>query len=328
MRLAPKFWWGLGLVLILHGVMFWVKQSQNPLWYQQDNYVGYARGLIEGGGIDQPWLFPGLAMLIAAAAKAVGSVVVAATGVAAISLAAIYALAYLMTYDWLFAAMISLFPPIVFEQTSKVSTTGLVVAGWLGAYYLYSKRRGYWASLVTVLSALVRPVAVILGVAWLIDLGTKGKYKEALINGLILGLFPMGLWLFNRQVFGEGVFYQAKMYQTLGPVRVGIVQFGRDILRAVDWGYWRILASGLTYLGLSLVLVGMIIKSRAEVLIKWWAGLTLVYVLAVGPEPLLEEFRRYIAVLFPLGLVVLYPRFKPYRLVLGVLMVMSLAAFW
>jgi hypothetical protein len=116
---------------------------------------------------------------------------------------------------------------------------------------------------------------------------------------------------FNRFYLNSDILHQAREYQAVGLLTMPIVQLVKDVIRAIDWGYWRILISGLGYIGLSLGLVVKTIKRTGDFLsqgdglmIKTWAGLTLIYVLAVGPIPMLEEFRRYIAVLFPLILIV------------------------
>ncbi len=328
MKRKQKFWLGLGLVIVIHGGLFWFKQGQDFLWFQQDDYLGYARQLISGEEIKQSWLFPGLPMLLVLGKGLVGNLETAAIMIAGLSLVGIYGLSFLLVGDWWFAVGVTVFPPMVFEQTSKLSTASLVMLAWLAAYYLYSQGRFRWASLVTALAALVRPVAGCLGLAMLVQFWRQKRFRELGVNGLILSLGWLILWWFNLRVFDQDLGYQLKMYQGVGRVTVGVVQLGKDVVRAIDWGYWRILASGLVYLVLSVGLVVEIWKSKAGVMIKWWAGLVLAFVLILGPVPMLEEYRRYISVLFPLGLVLMYERFKAYSLMWGVVMVIFLMAFW
>jgi len=311
-----KFWLGLGLVVGLHGCLFLIKAGRDPLWFQQDNYLGYAEAIIKGlrtGVVEfsDGWLFPGLAWLLYALSWLTGDLIRSGIVLMGVSLIGIYYLSYLMLKDWHYALIVTLFPPIVLEQTSKLSTEAIVMFLLIFSYYLFSKKKYLLMSGLLGLATVVRPIS---GCLWLglgLSLIKARKWKTLITSGGVFSAFLLLLAGFNWFYLNSNIWHQVRQYQALGSITMPIVQLVKDVIRAIDWGYWRILISGLGYVGLSLGLVVKTVKRTGDLLsqgdglmVKTWAGLTLIYVLAVGPVPMLEEFRRYIAVLFPLILVV------------------------
>jgi len=334
-----KFWLGLGLVVGFHGCLFLIKAGRDPLWFQQDNYLGYAEAIVKGlrtGVVEfsAGWLFPGLAWLLYVLSWLTGDLISSGVVLMGVSLIGIYYLSYLMLKDWYYALIVTLFPPIVLEQTSKLSTESIVMFLLIFSYYLFSKKKYLLMSGLLGLATVVRPIS---GCLWLglgLSLIKARKWKSLIASGGVILAFLLLLAGFNWFYLNSNIWHQVRQYQTLGPVTMPITQLVKDIIRAVDWGYWRILISGLGYIGLSLSLVIKTVKRKGDLLsqgdglmVKTWAGLTLIYVLTVGPVPMLEEFRRYIAVLFPLILVVNFKALEKSKLFRWGAAMLSLVAF-
>ena len=334
-----KFWLGLGLVVGIHGCLFLIKAGRDPLWFQQDNYLGYAEAIVKGlrtGAVEfeESWLFPGLSWLLYILSWVTGNLISSGIGLMGVSLIGIYYLSYLMLKDWHYALIVTLFPPIVLEQTSKLSTESIVMFLLIFSYYLFSKKKYLLMSGLLGLATVVRLIS---GSLWLglgLSLVRARKWKTLIASGGVFSSFLLLLAGFNRFYLNSDIWHQAREYHAVGLLTMPIVQLAKDVVRAIDWGYWRILISGLGYIGLSLGLVVKTVKRTGDFLsrgdglmIKTWAGLTLIYVLAVGPIPMLEEFRRYISVLFPLILVVNFKVLGKSKLFRWGSVMLSLVAF-
>ena len=254
--MKKRIFLGILVVLLVHGCLFVFKNYLYPeRWsdaLQQENYLVYAKvltseDLVSSLSYADSRLFPGLVFLIKLFDIFLNNQVLAGLMITIVGLIVIYKIAIYFTNNVLYAVWLTLFPPIVFEQTSKISTEVVVMALLVLAYWLVSKKNYLWASLGLSLATVVRPISGCMFLALLIYL--RGNNRRRLKAFLVYLFFPLLLLFFNIYHWGlASGLHQLEVYRVVGRATIGIYQLIKDVFRAIDWGQWRILISGLAYL--------------------------------------------------------------------------------
>jgi Gpi18-like mannosyltransferase len=319
--MTKKLFVAIIVVLGLHLGLFFFKNYLRPgIWsdaLEQDPYLAYTQALSSAEFSQvlsqaDSRLFPGLPWLIFLVRLIFQDSLVSGLVISGLALLVIFWIGWRLSKSLSYAVWLTLFPPIVFEQTSKISTETVVMALLCLAYWLMAKKRFLLASFLLGYATVVRPISACLFIAMLLYL-IKAK-KERFKAGLIYVLFPLVLLVFNVYYWGwSGSFHQLGVYQVVGRATLGLGQLAADVARTIDWGQWRILVSGLIYLGFYGFLLKLLLEKKGDFLfkgdgkmIKAWVVLTTVFILVAGTTPMLEEIRRFMAVFFPLALLVSY----------------------
>lgn len=199
-----------------------------------------------------------------------------------------------------------LFPPIMLDQMTQISTESVLVMILLTTLRWWQKKRYQLASLCLGLGMWFRLISAAFFVALLCKLFQEKKYKLAITTTAWFLVPLVALFWFNTRLFGAGSeLQQLFTYVEVGRAQPALIQLGRDVWRAWEWGWLRILFSGLVYLGfwLGLFRQAWINAHRAKKNKNtrlWWAvGLSMsVFVFSVGPTPFLEEFSRFLVPVF------------------------------
>ena len=323
------------LSVLLHTILY-LYRYHGTLLYQQEHYSQYAQSLIQGDFSFIPpedlRLFPGLPFLIALFSYVSGDTYSAGLAVSFLSLVAIYMLSYFISKSPFLAFTVTIFPPIVFEQTSTVSTETVTIALIFTIIVLLNSTRVRLASFLSGFATIIRPVTICLYVSILIGLLRKRKYLSALISLIYFAFFPTMLIIFNT-IFLHSPLIQISKNNEVGRGTFGIFQLLNDLVRAAIWGQWRIFFSGLAYLIFAVLLSVIVFGLRSSFypktgkIIKSWFMLSLIFIFAIGPTPFLEESPRYLSILFPIIPVMLYKKFRINPLLMAGMVFIGLTAF-
>ena len=295
------------ILILTHAGLFIYKNILRPgVWsdaLQQDNYLGYVLALKSGHfsqflSYDNSRLFPGLPFLMLVGGLITGLLLTL------ISLLVIYKVSLSLTKNSWYSLILTLFPPVVFEQTSKISTEAVTIALILSAYWLAGRKKYYLMSALLGYATLVRPIS---GCLFLAALFFMKSWKTKIKSAILYFVFPIMLLIFNVYHWGwSASFHQLQVYQTIGRSNLVVYQLAADIVRTVDWRQWRILFSGLIYVFGYVWLLVKTLRLKHNQLVKTWAILTTIFIFSLGPTPVLEEIRRFMAIFFPLALLVNY----------------------
>jgi Gpi18-like mannosyltransferase len=214
-----------------------------------------------------------------------------------------------LSKDRLATLLFCFIPTIWFIAPIKIATESLTVFLLLISLYLYHRKRLLLTGVVLGLASGVRPISVCLLISLIIVL-LKNKNIFKIIKGF-LASFAL-IFIYNFFVFKD-LFYQFKIYPKIGGASgssLGFIQIFNDIFRALDWHQYRILTSGLIYILSSFIITYFLYKFRKKKEIYkisfYWSFFSLLFIFSFGPNPLLEEFRRFIIPFLPaliLGLV-------------------------
>jgi hypothetical protein len=276
--------------------------------------------------------FPGLPFVILLTSYITGNIAAAGLILPFLSLVLIYFISYYFTKDSFYSFWITIFPPIVYEQTAKISTEALLIALFLLIYLLFVKKKYLSASLLAGFATVVRPVALFIYLPIFFQI-IKKKEAEKLIKSIILfAIFPILFVIFNITYFGD-VFYQIRANAQVGEASFSFLQMFFDVWLNIIKGGWRIIISGLAYIAFSFFLLYIIFKNKSDFLskrdglfIKLWTIGIFIFIFSVGPLQFLSEARRFLAVFFPLSLLVNYKFFSKKSILLAGV-VLTLMAF-
>jgi len=269
-------------------------QIQQPdFQWQQDNYLGYARGFYPD---EDSRLFPGYPLVL----RITGSSIMAGVAVNGFFALISILLFYRITQNLFLTFAFAVFPPIWVEQSVKVATEPMATCMLLAAFYLLQKKRTFTAGLISGLAVPVRLIALAFGAA-----GLATTRSRSFLAGFALGAATLPIFNFFR--FGPtGILHQFTKNPEVGGAggtAIGFWQIGQDLIRALDWGQYRIVASGSFYLVLSVLGLLGLIKTRHTGLTEKLAFFTLVFgflfIFSLGPIPLLEEYSRFLVPLLP-----------------------------
>lgn len=330
---------GFLAVLVLHGILFLFFKNYTSFGIQQENFLEYARALRSGEFLNiisryDSRLFPGLPFLIFLLSLFTQSEFFSGILIIIISLSLIYFITYHFTQKPIYSIWLTLFPPIVFEQTSKISTEIVVIAFWMLVYYFFTKKEYLGSSLISGYAAIIRPISFCAVLPLFLYLFKTKRKKEAAGSLVIFLIFPLLLVLFNFYHWGV-VFHQGAIYRAIDRPTLGLIQWLLDIRRTISWGQWRILLSGLVYSCFAFFLVLKTLKTKKDFLvkddnffIKTWAVLTMIFIFLIGPTPFLEYLSRFLTVFFPLILLVNYNYFYSFKTLFYLSFLFSVFAFF
>ncbi|MGD8744590.1 MAG: hypothetical protein PVJ52_03285 [Candidatus Woesebacteria bacterium] len=335
----------LALVLILHLGLFWYKNyfavGVDPGSIQQEEFLTYVDSL---GSADFPdnltlWnkrYFPGLPIAIYLIDIFLNNTVAAGLVVAAVALLVFYSLVYKITHNRTFSLTLTIFPPIVYELTSKISTEAMLIPIIILSYYLALKVKNYrFSALVSGVGVWIRPIAFIsyLSLVVHILINEKEKVKRILTTYpffLMVGL----LGLFNYLFFNGNILHQLSVYETTTQLTSSLSGLAMDVKIEIGQNHWRILASSLSYIVFSLILLVSALKKRGDFMyrddsayIKSWSAMTMIFIFAYGPSQFLGDTRRFLSVFFPLVLLANYKTLRSSKLYYLAAFVLSSAAF-
>ncbi|OGG19098.1 hypothetical protein A3D78_04445 [Candidatus Gottesmanbacteria bacterium RIFCSPHIGHO2_02_FULL_39_14] len=336
---AKKLYFYLLLTILLHGCLFFYKYYQTAN-IQQDNYVGYAKAFktesfISNISEDDSRLFPGLPLLIYIFNFLTGSENTAGLFLSFLSLLTIFLFSVHFTKNTFYAFWITVFPPIIFEQTSKISTEAITIALFIISYYLIINKKYRFSALLLGFASIVRLISISMFIGLLILLFRRKKYILLVQSSVFYMLFPLFMLVFNFFHWGwGGIFRQITMNQIVGRGTLTPVQLINDILRTISWKQPQILISGMVNIILFFSVFYSCIRykndflnSGDQLLVKVWAILSLILVFSIGPTPFLEEASRYLIVITtPLLLFMFQRLLKHKRLLIGSL-ILSIFAF-
>jgi hypothetical protein len=306
---------------------------------QQEQFITYTTPLVNGvfpNGVSKGLSanFLGLPLLMWAVNLVVGNIWLAGYLITAFSLVIIYLFTVKLTKNPFWGFLVTIFPPIVFEQTSKMSTETVAIAISLVVYWLLSKKKYYWIAFLLGYGVILRPIMICPFIAiLLIQLGRQKAFK--IIKQLALFLiFPLLIVLFNSHYWGDPLYQLTVHVQLAGAVPV-VIQLVKDIYRAIKISEFKIFYSGVSYVIFSVWLLWITLKKRGDYLFRGdrrfvflATALTFVFIYSVGPIPILEEIRRFLAVFFPLTLIVNYRYFLNKKYLVYLFLGLSLFSFF
>ena len=248
---------------------------------QQDNYLGYAQGIISPADMR---LFPGYPILLAIFPDGI---------ILNLILSALSILIfYLITKNHFLTFIFSIFPPIWIYQGAKISTEPLTVFLLLLSLYLWQKQKEFLSGFICGLSVTVRLISICLGAAIIF---VKPSFK--FITGLVLG--SSLLFVYNHFIFNN-LFIQFIVNPRVGGVGgtgIGFIQIFQDVFRTIDWHQYRIPFSGLFYLFISIF--ALIRLRTISKLYFYWLLFSLIFIFSLSPIPLLEEYPRFLVPVVP-----------------------------
>lgn len=255
---------------------------------QQDNYLGYARGEIN---FTDSRLFPGYPLLLSVFPNGI---------VLNLILSALSILVfYLITNNFILTFLFSFFPPIWVYQGAKIATEPLTVFFLLFSLLLWQKQKEFFSGFICGLAVTVRLISICFGAAVFF---VKPSLK--FIIGFTLG--SSLLFIYNYYTFNN-LFIQFEVYPQIGGAggsSIGLVQIFKDIFRAIDWGQYRILFSGLFYLLISFI--ALVRLKKINKLYFYWLLFSLIFIFSLSPAPLLEEYSRFLVPVVPVIIIGLF----------------------
>jgi hypothetical protein len=320
-----KFIFFLILTISAHLFLFFLKNylpaTKTLDGLEQEHFLNYTVSLKSGNfptGLSyaDTRFFPGFPFVILIFSYITGNPAIAGLILTLISLVLIYLISYYFTKSPFYSFWITIFPPIVFEQTSKISTEVLLIASFFLIYLFFVKKKYFYASLLAGFAVIVRPVALFIYLPIFIHLLRKKDLGKLVKSLFFVSIFPLVFVIFNLNFFGD-IFYQIKANAQVGEASFSFLQIFIDIYKNILMGNWRIIISGLAYVAFSFFLFYRILRERSDFMfygdglfIKLWTVGTFLFVYSVGPLQFLAEIRRFLAVFFPLALVINYRYFR------------------
>lgn len=304
--------------LILRIFVTFYQNSSLDFNIQQDNYADYATALSKGFSSssfvneDDTRLFPAYPILIFVISKFMIPPVVAGYAVSLFSsLASIY-LFWRLTKKKFMTLIFAVFPPIWIAQSVKVATEPITVLLLLLSITLYKKRMIFYSGLVLGFAADVRLISISLLGALIIQLFFSKRKNEIvyLIAGF-MSVFAL-LFIYNYFVFGKTeISRQFNYYPSVGHASIGFIQIFQDFIEAIVRKQYRTLFSGAFYIFISAWAIVSLYKKRKlsdfNCLCFYWMLLSLLFIFAYGPTPLLGEYRRFLVPVTPAIIVGIIP---------------------
>ena len=328
-----KIYFYLTLVLITHVALFVFKNNTQFVKeidsLQQENFTAYVDSLRSGSfpeGLNfiDTRLFPGLPFSIFTVDLIINNSYASALLVLLLSLILTYLSCVYLTKNPFFSFWITIFPPIVYEQTSKISTESLLISLSLFSLALISKGKYYLVSLILSFASIVRLIALFIFLGFTFYLFRIGQKNNIFKYSLVFLIFALLLIAFNLKFFNEGILYQIKANSAIGNVNIGVLQVFKDIWEEFTKRNFRELFVGLFYVTFSLFIYIKTIFHKGDFMFKNDRSLILMtvtgmmfFVYLAGPSEFLTQVRRFLSVIFPLVFVANYKNLVSRRKLLG-----------
>lgn len=266
---------------------------------QQDSYLKYAREIRESRlkNLDEieKRLFPGYPLAVLALDVLVRNLEVSGMMISvACSVGVVIMLKKICDSDlpvWLAV----FFPPVWVKAGVKFATEPLFIFMELVSIYLFWKKNYLMAGILAGLAFIVRPIGLMLVLAYgFIHLKEKVNPVK-LIAGFAVAACLLAV--FNGLIYGTGNMLDQFAHGERYGMTFGLVQMGKDILYMWRWGYYRILASGIFYILINTLALVFLFKnfkkSKLAGLMAVWMTLCLVYIFSFSPSTLIGDFGRY-----------------------------------
>ena len=272
---------------------------------QQDNYVVYAES-IRTGTLKQiedsdKRLFPGYPLAMLAVNTVVPDLVTAGLVISVLSTVWTAVMLLKICSSKIPAYLSIFFPPVWMKLGAKIATEPFFTAISISSIYLFIHKKYLGAGLLAGLAMMVRPVGVMLFLAYGIILIKQKSLALKVAAGF--AMTASLLLIFNGITFGWGNMLEQFMHGERYGLRFGVVQMAQDIWRTWNWGQYRILASGIFYMAVNAVALCYLWKnyhkSGLTALMAVWMTLTLGYILAFSPVTLIDDFGRYTVACLP-----------------------------
>jgi hypothetical protein len=277
--------------------------------FLQDNYINYAQSLQNHslGYLNNinARLFPGYPLLMLSITT-IFSISLVSSGLIINFLSLILSIIifWQLTKSKVSTVLFSLIPPIWFIAPLKIATEPLTVFLLLLSIYLFFKKNYFLTGIVLGLSSGTRLISICLFLALIIF--SYAKNKKTFLQILVSFSITFSLFfIYNFFIFND-LFYQFKLYPKIGGSAgssIAFIQIINDILRSIDWHQYRILFSGIVHILFSLTATYILFRYRNKSsLIKicfLWSLISLIFIFSYGPNPLIEEFRRFIIPFLP-----------------------------
>lgn len=270
-----------------------------------DRYAEYAQALFSGTWLAsniRQYIFPGFPILIGVLHNLIPNWHFSALALVFLGNFVGY-LAIASLFSPATAILSTVFPPILFRATSQIYSEGPTLAFLFGSLYLWQRGRANLAIFLSSLAILIRPISLTLPVSFLLYELINRRYRKFLLGSVVAAVPVILLLVFNQVFWGNWL-------QNLVPYRVGdsaLIPFYTildDYLRLFrDHGY-RTLVSGSFYLGFATL--GTILlflkrdKSPLHQVSFLWAVSQYIFLLTIGPKPIMENYGRYAFLLYPL----------------------------
>ncbi len=300
------------VALVLRLALLGYNLYLNPQFaIQQDNYASFAQawrqGTLATGGISHfdTRLFPGypaliglLHLVLPISEVSIGVIISLVT-----SLLAIYFF-WLWSKDWLATWLFAIFPPVWVLSATKVATEPLSLALILGGLLTWGRKHYLLTGLLLGYACTMRNIAAFLVIVLGWQLLSQRNWKSLVTFGLGVAIPGIGLLVFNGMTFGwNHLLYQIEVYNNELDTGIGLVQLVKDVLRTIDWGQYRILISGLLYVGWVIGGWWGLLKYRQEnqrmTMAFWWTTLSLIFLFTLSMPTFLEDFGRYAVPIVP-----------------------------
>jgi hypothetical protein len=290
---------------------------------QQDNYLDYAQWLSTSGATPlseaDKRLMPGLVWLLVLIHPIITFMVShptiawVVTGYL-ITLVAVLGSAYVMwrltgrAKSWLGL----IFPPVMLAAGTIVGTEMPTVLLLLLTVWFTTRKQWWLAASMIAFGIWIRLIMVIVGVVAVLWLFWQRNWTAAFTTAIMITLSVVALLIWNLFLFGDP-WIQVTTYVEFGRATIGFWQLFLDIPRALDWGWWRQVVSGLVYLGLLIIMLIMALRIQTHhfelaPLMKWLIVAMVSFVFVLGPTPFLEEFPRFLVPVWPLLWLMVMPR--------------------
>ena len=201
------------------------------------------------------------------------------------------------TTHW-FIFFVTLFPPIVARQYSKISTEALLISVLFLTYLSIKHNKHFIATLLFIFSCLIRPIAFMFYLSYIWTYRSARKYIP------FFSLAPLTLGFMNIFLLHTQLNHQFISNAIIGRIKLPIIWMFFDMIRAWQWGQYRILLSGCIYIFTTLwILIKLFRKnmylSQQLSLLKRGILMMSAFIFIIGPEPFLEESPRLLSVLYP-----------------------------
>lgn len=309
---ATKLLLILCLALLVRVVLAGYYWPQPDFHLQQDNYADFAQALSSGSlNTDLPQLdtrlFPGYPALISALAPIFGDFLKAGIFINLVATLLSIIIFANLTKSLNATALFAVFPPIWIKQSLKVATEPVTAFFCLLAIYLFLRHRHFLSGMILGYAFSIRLIVICLFAALLFS-HLRRLSLRSLLNFILPFLFlaPATI-IFNYFAYGpSGLLRQFIVNSQYGRATFGIPMIISDIFRTLDWGQYRIFASGVFYLAFFLVGHYFLFRLRRVnpllSIFHLWSAFSLLFIFSISPTPLIQDFGRYAVIFAPAAL--------------------------
>lgn len=345
MKFSKEFFFFLALCLIFHSSLLYYKIFVHPdpgvSFIEQERFSSYVLSL-QGDSFPKDLnyfdtrFFPGLVWILYLINILTNNYFITSLIFIFFVLIIFFYVLIILTKNPFYAFLLTIFPPIVFEQSSKVSTETVSVMLILFSYYLFFNKKRGLAFFIVGISSIIRPFSAIVVVPMVYQLLKENKFSEFTKGLFFLATFPVLMFLYNQKHFGD-IFYQIKPYSEVAGGAPGVFQFITDYFSFFINGKYGVIASASFYIFTSLFLLIFIMKSKKDfvfkddkIFVKVFLVLSFLssFIINFSGFPILADVRRFLILFMTFALVAVHKRGVKPVLILPLSLVSLLMAFF